>query len=101
MWAAQHCSRLFSSTMNRLCVFTRLVENRLNNGPQTSSSSSNPKGLILSKPFLNCTKKMFILHFVYQYPPKFVRTVEAESRNTQLRVLTAVVLVQHYGIGSN
>ena len=22
MWAAQHCSRLFSSTLNRLCVFT-------------------------------------------------------------------------------
>ena len=21
MWAAQHCSRLFSSTLNRLCVF--------------------------------------------------------------------------------
>ena len=25
MWAAQHCSRLFSSTLNRLCVFTRVV----------------------------------------------------------------------------
>ena len=24
MWAAQHCSRLFSSTLNRLCVFTRV-----------------------------------------------------------------------------
>ena len=24
MWAAQHCSRLFSSALNRLCVFTRV-----------------------------------------------------------------------------
>ena len=26
MWAAQHCSRLFSSTLNKLCVFTRVLE---------------------------------------------------------------------------
>ena len=24
MWAAQHCSRLFSSTLNRMCAFTRV-----------------------------------------------------------------------------
>ena len=25
MWEAQHCSTLFSSTMNRLCIFTRAI----------------------------------------------------------------------------
>ena len=29
MWAAQHCSRLFSSTLNRLCVFTRVDDSIL------------------------------------------------------------------------
>ena len=29
MWAAQHCSRLFLSTLNRLCVFTRVHKVRV------------------------------------------------------------------------
>ena len=52
MWAAQHCSCLFSSTLNRLCVFTR-VDQREGGVQYTALSILSSPALTVVSPGLN------------------------------------------------